>query len=393
MDNLHLPKREAYKNIEKFELYELTNSVAFELAIRNKKVQELMANYYINRPNNEFDEAHIKYEDELEKKYFLGFSSIFYISKLVNKYRTNLEVSLYLEQCNSNDEITEYFSLSNEEKQKTLTTYFKSLNYNYEDIINKQKDFDKKSFNHLEAYTMVEDCDIINSYDIQKFIVASYIPALFSTRSVVPSDTDNGLFFVEKNPKTVISLKSFVKFRRPKLEVPIHISLELEVNLNLHLPKTELLSYIETLKDKYDSDNGLLETPIERINQKLNKNVKKNIDDAKVMSSSDWADAFYMYDVSKICKQGSEYLYEEIIEELTKYHGYKIKKAGASIYENKSYEVYKMFKDKYTNDTVKKYCGKTTIKERIKLMKNLIEDCGYRYLVSSIDIKYDKKSK
>ena len=38
MDNLHLPKREAYKNIEKFELYELTNSVAFELAIRNKKV-------------------------------------------------------------------------------------------------------------------------------------------------------------------------------------------------------------------------------------------------------------------------------------------------------------------------------------------------------------------
>jgi len=65
--------------------------------------------------------------------------------------------------------------------------------------------------------------------------------------------------------------------------------------INLNLPRNELVLYLEKLKDNYDNDHSILLSPMEL----LGKEAGIEPDEIKKMNSIKWADAFYVYDTFK----------------------------------------------------------------------------------------------
>lgn len=70
-----LPQRDdlIYKEIQKFQNYELTNCIAYEMAIRNTEVKELLKEIILY-PLYEFspyEDKHIELDEKLEKNFLL----------------------------------------------------------------------------------------------------------------------------------------------------------------------------------------------------------------------------------------------------------------------------------------------------------------------------------
>ena len=151
--------------------------------------------------------------------------------------------------------------------------------------------------------------------------------------------------------------------------------------INLNLPKHELISYLSKIKDNYDNDNSILMSPMELLGRDIN--IKP--EDIKNMDSIEWADTFYIYD----------YFKNNVDDNITD------KKSGIKIdltfyhrdLENTSYEKSNLdsksvqnIKHKYSkkkkSDNKEFYIEIDTIGSRYKLMKVLIEQEKYKFLIN-----------
>jgi len=151
--------------------------------------------------------------------------------------------------------------------------------------------------------------------------------------------------------------------------------------INLKLPKNELILYLEKLKDNYDNDNSILMSPMEL----LGIDIGIEPEDIKNMDSIEWADTFYIYDYFKNNED------EKITD---KKNGIKVNLTfyycdlEDSSYENSNLDSKSVKNIKHKYSKKKKSNNKEfhieidTIGSRYKLMKVLIEQEKYKSLIN-----------
>lgn len=235
-----LPQRDdlIYKEIEEFQDYELTNCIAYEMAIRNEN-----------------------------------------ISALVNKYLKKRFVFSYTEEKNDDIELLKNYGFTLE--TMLMTKILKILK---EDI---------KVFSGLVSRNATYPNNIlknkINNNSYVYFEKDSFFSESFDDKNTIVEKID------EKNiDKNFISSIHF-SFRRPQLKFKKNKIFNTETNLNLS--KEELIAYISKIKDEYDKDNSIIKTPLELLGETLEKSNNKKT--PKKPKASVYADWFYIYDYWK----------------------------------------------------------------------------------------------
>lgn len=151
--------------------------------------------------------------------------------------------------------------------------------------------------------------------------------------------------------------------------------------INLNLPRNELILYLEKVKDNYDNDNSILMSPMEL----LSIDIGIEPEDIKNMDSIEWADTFYIYDYFKNNED------EKITD---KKNGIKVNLTfyycdlEDSSYENSNLDSKSVKNIKHKYSKKKKSNNKEfhieidTIGSRYKLMKVLIEQEKYKSLIN-----------
>jgi len=151
--------------------------------------------------------------------------------------------------------------------------------------------------------------------------------------------------------------------------------------INLNLPKKELISYLTKLKEGYDNDNSILMSPMELLGEEIGI----DREEIKKMNSIEWADTFYIYDYFKnninenmTDKEGNTKI------DLTYYH-FPPDDANNKELEVENAKRIRKIKAKYS--TKKKssnkefYLEKDTIRNRYDLMEKLIDKEKYKLLI------------
>ena len=169
--------------------------------------------------------------------------------------------------------------------------------------------------------------------------------------------------------------------------------------INLNLPRNELVLYLEKLKDNYDNDHSILLSPMEL----LGKEAGIEPDEIKKMNSIKWADAFYVYDTFKSLtylqnklEKDKKKLIKQLNNELKEYrkpggqttHQKKMIRAiekkyepELKQYESKIEEIGKTSQNKYFKISKTIILSESTIQQYIKFMKRNIEEEKYKNLL------------
>ena len=144
-------------------------------------------------------------------------------------------------------------------------------------------------------------------------------------------------------------------YSRPEMKQNYNTNFKFD--LNLALPKDELIAYISKIKDEYDKDNSIIKGSLELIGEVLSvadENLLIHKGTGKY-NKQRVADMFYIYDCDKLNIKKSK-----IINELNYYYYDKDTK-----------------NTNFTYDTLNKYLG---------YAKSLIDDLKYRELIAGAKI-------
>lgn len=132
----------------------------------------------------------------------------------------------------------------------------------------------------------------------------------------------------------------------PNYRVNLRDFTNTKIALNLNIPKTELLEYVEKIKDEYDSKNSIIRTRKELLKEKIKVNKTEQKKLHKAISSLDnkkIGDILFIYDYYYYCNINYPNkligtIKEEIQDELTKFHGFRVK-----VNDTYQYVTYKKF--------------------------------------------------
>ena len=210
-----LPQRNdlIYKEIEEFQDYELTNCVAYEMAIRNEILIKILDDYLDTKDELIFGED--------EKEY-----------KLLNDYGFNsLSLSCY--------KISNFLSFNINYNSGMI-----SANYS-EDIL-----LDKNKNNNIY---LVDNVLINTSYENNQNNEINIIENININKNYIPS-----IHFGYARP--------LLKFKKNKI---------FNTEINLNLPKEELIAYISKIKDDFDKDNSIIKSSLELLGETLEKSDNK----------------------------------------------------------------------------------------------------------------------
>ncbi|MFA6137170.1 MAG: hypothetical protein WC667_03705 [Sulfurimonas sp.] len=297
-----LPKRSdyIYQEIESFKDYELTQCVAYEMAIRNNNVKNIL--------------------DKID-----------YLTAL--KCKTSIHPNI--------NKLNE--SITPEEKEKYLTLglyHLNELTNELEnDLINKYfiyPDGYKKKIKSNDNYLLIKK--ILNdTTGNQKFSYKS------NQKEAIGFTIAQGIYTESK----IFDISNITtNFKRQ-----VYDSNQTSVFLNLSLPKQELIKYITHIKDTMDSsDKRIIKSPLELLGEELDKSeepksakkLPRNYQEKKAAI----VDAFFVYDIYKV---------------LTPY--YKIKKTEATEKKNKEVKKIRQSKE-FDRDQKKFYIENINIDYR-----------------------------
>ena len=272
-----------YREIEEFEEYEITNCIAYEMAIRNNSYLEEFIER-VTKINTIFIEyLRGEYIDEMIE---------YAIEKILDKELCNEEIlKLFIKRLMlslRNMGINEY----------SIGELFKIDQIQEFEIVQyAKKTYDKEKINKSsdEVNVVVKD-----GYRIEQKGLVS----------------DNTLAF--KNDILPDFKRPFLKFVNGK---------HAEVMLNLALPLNELMSYIKIIKDDFTNDIEIIKThdELSGINSLISGDTKA----LKKPKGVIYADYFFCYDYFTKAKDsnpslGNEEIYEFIDNELNDYHNHEI---------------------------------------------------------------------
>lgn len=246
-----LPQRDdlIYKEIEEFQDYELTNCVAYEMAIRNKEAAKKLV--ILKRIET------LKYKI-IEK----------------TRARTNNYYSSYKKYPIIFKDIIEEGLISRLKKEF-------GINYNYSEI--EENPTGIKFVRYTSLYSEAMRSELL-SFDKK-----------FRHKTKTNFITKQG-YIIEQiyNKKREIKSEISSNFKR---ELRINNTSSIKVELNPNLSKEELIAYISKIKDDFDKDNSIIKSSLELLGETLEKSDNKKI--PKKPKASVYADWFYIYDYWK----------------------------------------------------------------------------------------------
>ena len=241
-----LPQRDdlIYKEIEEFQDYELTNCIAYEMAVRNTESNKII------RKLKKIKKIRISLSrrKRKEKKYFSRLKKTpIVLNEMIEKI---LEIRL-----KSKYGININYSQINNSLIRRVTPIFRESRFDQLLNINEQFRHKIKSFYRLK-----------DGYFIEQVY----------------------------NRKREIKSEITTNFKR---ELKINNTPSIKIELNPNLPKEELIAYISKIKDEYDKNNSIIKTPLELLGETLEKSDNKKT--PKKPKASVYADWFYIYDYWK----------------------------------------------------------------------------------------------
>jgi hypothetical protein len=355
-----LPKRsdDIYKEIESFEDYELTQCVAYEMAIRN--------------------------DDE-------NFSMIplWELEKTSNYELSDIDLYGYFSLA---DKVTSFYPTYIEETKKNAFNLFKE-----------QPDF--KHFDEKMLETLFQQSKkywfnkIANNleYFIEKFLMnenKEFVPLKLPT---LTEDINVDRTLLIEIIKHSNRLKSYqlLKYSRP--QITTHLSKVITININIGLPLTELIAQITKIKSNFDNEIVIVKAPIELLGETLEDATPKK-DYPKKPTAQKMADMFFIYDYVKVRlkniqeeNKNNAIELEEEIENIKKYHtgADRKKRIAYAKAEHLESNIDTKITDIFKEDELTKILNLSgaNISKLYYAIKPYIDDLKYKELITGVSTK------
>ncbi len=269
-----------YISMESFKNYELSYSTAFEMAIRNpkllKRLSRIIDFYYnhqdkidfIPKDKNIFDtDFNYRLHRRAQKIFCYWFEYMQYIYWVKPQdlfYARKRKNTIYM--------LKSYLGFTKISDKNRATNHSHSINV---EGINFETSIDYKNKDFFENNEKPSNRDILNA--IKEY---NLDPCLFERHNSIRVD-----------------------FSRPKLVVPAVFSKNFSMELNMTLPKQELMNYVEYVKDNYDKSKDDIKMITELLG--LDKKDRWYYDadsegiqkkDRRKTASERLADLFFIYD-------------------------------------------------------------------------------------------------
>ncbi len=187
--------------------------------------------------------------------------------------------------------------------------------------------------------------------------------------------------------------KCYGIFKRPTLNIPSKMNKNINVSINLNLPKDELIAYISKIKDEFDKDTTIIKTPLELLGEDFKKTDNKKINKKLI------ADKFFIYDYitarQEQIKKDNEFLYREYEEEIQeiKNNPYitptdriiQLREKKKEFEENTNTRINELF---VGIEDIKGIEGilPATVKRYYYDIKPFIDDCKYKELITGMKL-------
>lgn len=333
-----LPKRddEIYKEIEDFEEYELTQCVAYEMAIRNdgnlKHIQKIAKDYddYLRDKNDCFKlDNTLSLSDkgikEHLKLYILKEITLKDLSQAINyseiiPFIPNDTHELGYSSEHLDDFVDNFMYYKDKRIDNKVYELIDIEITGSQDHLKRGIYSEEVRITHIDEtdWTTLEKNTFRNGYTIRTEIQE------VDGRAIIPINDDENcdeykeILEIEDWRKYIIDYEGEVRinheitnnFKRPKLKLykeDIYNAAP-KLNININQPLNELIAYITHIKEDLEKNKDILKAPIELLGEKLQRadnmvcDSKGKCFDAREMLSKQQklADMFFIYDCLKV---------------------------------------------------------------------------------------------
>lgn len=414
-----------YKEIENFEQYELTTCIAYEMAIRNSIVDDKLKKLELL---TEFENEHLYLELEESDDSLFGLSEdrwkkllevlslqsgLFAIElqKMIDKEKSKaFDSELYQEICcedalyDRDDIVKKVYKKEKFWVNKTITKISTSAIHHMKDLLEKDLIYTHYIYPKSAVYQIPgsnepyyfddEEHSLVNFMNLPNidendcgffYKIQNDNTTSLNLQIVDSNDDYENIYRKSEEPKKFEINTIIQTFKRRMYEPRTSL-----LTLNFSKPLEENLEYLKAIYKYIElADKKIIKTPLEYIGQAL------DIDtiDFKNMSASEWADCFFIYDFYNLPHTDvNSTILDRLQEIFNYYHGVKIEKSSEENRKDKNkgnnsklkvipYQEYLLKKTTNPKIKYKPFYSSTTIRERYKLMKQLIEEEKYKVLL------------
>ena len=305
-----LPSRsdEIYKEIESFEEYELTQCVAYEMAIRNednlKVIDDIINIYNHNNLNDEIYNNRLF--SLLESSEIIPFVSLDHCSYDIYKYEKDDTLEHFLNNffCYKDSRIdkTIYKIIEDEfKKQNSEIRHNGTLKdiQVIEDTLLDTNTLEKKSFQD----------DYVIKTSITESAEHAYIQINDENNKKLENEEDWKEYMKTGGEDIFTTYKIIDNFKRPRLKLLWSFFKKYPtMQIDLSKPLNELIAYITHIKKDLEENQDILKAPIELLGEEIQKadnlvcdEKGKCFDSRAILSKQQkLADMFYIYDALKV---------------------------------------------------------------------------------------------
>lgn len=291
----YLPKRDAavYLEIEKFEDYEYTNNIAYEMLIRTTKYKELMSVALDDRDEvwkedirslgldpslviNLLD-SNLKfwYFGKRKEQFFYEDLSSFTISDIDNGLKRLIE--FYIDK-------NEIYSISKKMNTSSTTKVLKNIKpieYKHETNLTSRKVLENKKAYYIPCISLPTKLSTSTS-EKQMFEITKDLPLELLEKDFVETIKDEISLYKHRKIAGFYS-RPLLRFKESML---------VDISVNLDLPEKELVAYIKRVKAEYKSNPSSINSIYEIINDTSLTKEEVSFEKTKQFI----ANAFYCYD-------------------------------------------------------------------------------------------------
>ena len=336
-----------YKEVEAFKDYELTQCIAYEMAVRNPDMRAITEKFKKESEFNHFDEPWLKRLEQSKSAEEEKAILVEFINKVPQR----------------REKIVQQFKEEDEAKKRFFFSVPTNLKISFGNLANNSAYNNRVQTNsqreQIQKSSMVNDERLKSNFD------------------------DDGTAKTVKGAVIDYS-KLFPKFSRPLPIIPDDVNKEIDLHINLALPAKDILAYVETIKRSYDKSSGTvfqtasplaeaqqIDKEIFTIQIKMKKKGSKATFDVPEKSQQEvYADLLFLYDVftdETFAKKSQKMNYFH--EEMQDYYASKVAR-------------YNGIKD---IDEVRYDIGTPhdqTIRNLFDMMKTYIDGYGYKTLLA-----------